>query len=270
MSSLQRHEVKTGETLFSIAQRYRRQPATLMALNPAVRSGRVQPGQTLAIPRADGLVHRLADGDNYRSVAQRYGVRPDVLFEQNGCQPQPVALFVPGAIWQQEVKVPDLVTAARPRYEAAAWQLPTMVFPGDGYPLPFPVPVTSSFGWRQHPVTGETSFHSGIEFGGGPGHPGFGHRRRFGGFCWGGRRLRQFGHPGPRRSPNPIRPFAHDRRPGGATGAARPSVGHRRRHRPGYGPPPALRSFDSGGRRLARHRSRPLVVPVGPISLKYA
>ncbi|MFQ3680496.1 MAG: M23 family metallopeptidase [Pseudanabaenaceae cyanobacterium] len=164
LSNLQRHEVKAGETLFTIARQYGRQPATLMALNPAVRSGRVRPGQILEIPKVDGLVHRLTDGENYRTVAQRYGVRPDVLFEQNGCEAQPVALFVPGAVWQPEVTVPDLVAAARPRYTATAWQLPTVVF-ADGYPLPYNVPVTSPFGWRRHPVTGETAFHSGIDLG---------------------------------------------------------------------------------------------------------
>lgn len=164
LADLQRHEVKAGETLLSIARRYQRQPATLMALNPAVRSGRVRPGQILEIPRVDGLVHRLADGDNYRTIAQRYSVRPDVLFEQNGCQTQPVAVFVPGGLWQQEVTVPDLVAAARPRYEATAWQLPTVIF-ADGYPLPSSFPVTSPFGWRRHPVTGEMAFHSGIDLG---------------------------------------------------------------------------------------------------------
>ncbi len=170
LATLQRHEVKAGETLLSIARRYQRQPATLMALNPAVRSGRVRPGQILEIPKADGLVHRLGDGENYRTIAQRYGVRPDVLFEQNGCSAQPVAVFVPGVFWQQDVTVPDLVTAARPRYEATAWQLPTVIF-ADGYPLPYSVPVTSPFGWRRHPVTGEMAFHSGIDLGASLGTP---------------------------------------------------------------------------------------------------
>lgn len=39
------------------------------------------------------------------------------------------------------------------------------------YPLPAPVPVTSGFGWRTHPVTGARRFHSGIDLGAGYGTP---------------------------------------------------------------------------------------------------
>lgn len=39
------------------------------------------------------------------------------------------------------------------------------------YPLPEPVPVTSGFGWRRHPVTGVRRFHAGIDLGAAQGTP---------------------------------------------------------------------------------------------------
>ncbi|HEY9641594.1 MAG TPA: peptidoglycan DD-metalloendopeptidase family protein [Coleofasciculaceae cyanobacterium] len=33
------------------------------------------------------------------------------------------------------------------------------------FPLPIPVPLTSGFGWRIHPITGDRRFHSGIDLG---------------------------------------------------------------------------------------------------------
>ncbi|MBW4538049.1 MAG: peptidoglycan DD-metalloendopeptidase family protein [Myxacorys chilensis ATA2-1-KO14] len=39
------------------------------------------------------------------------------------------------------------------------------------YPLPAPVPVTSSYGWRTHPVTRVKRFHSGIDLGAAQGTP---------------------------------------------------------------------------------------------------
>ncbi|MBE9010633.1 peptidoglycan DD-metalloendopeptidase family protein [Pseudanabaenaceae cyanobacterium LEGE 13415] len=39
------------------------------------------------------------------------------------------------------------------------------------YPLPEPVPVTSGFGWRRHPVTGTRRFHAGVDLGAAQGTP---------------------------------------------------------------------------------------------------
>lgn len=39
------------------------------------------------------------------------------------------------------------------------------------YPLPAPVPVTSKFGWRVHPVTGSRRFHAGVDLGAPQGTP---------------------------------------------------------------------------------------------------
>ena len=39
------------------------------------------------------------------------------------------------------------------------------------YPLPEPVPVTSGFGWRRHPVTGVRRFHAGVDLGAAQGTP---------------------------------------------------------------------------------------------------
>jgi len=39
------------------------------------------------------------------------------------------------------------------------------------FPLPFPVPITSMFGWRLHPISGEWRFHSGTDLGADVGTP---------------------------------------------------------------------------------------------------
>lgn len=39
------------------------------------------------------------------------------------------------------------------------------------FPLPFPVPITSVFGWRLHPISGEWRFHSGTDLGADMGTP---------------------------------------------------------------------------------------------------
>ncbi|MCY7331198.1 MAG: peptidoglycan DD-metalloendopeptidase family protein [Pseudanabaena sp. CAN_BIN31] len=160
LDDLAQHKVKQGETLEAIAKQYELKTATLMGLNPEVRNGEVKVGQTLAIPPLDGLTYRFKNEENYTTVAKKYNVRADVLFERNGCQRRPKVVFVPGAIWK-----PDPVPFQLPAIASRGSANPDIIFQTGGYPLPYAVPVTSNYGWRINPVTTIWSFHSGIDLG---------------------------------------------------------------------------------------------------------
>jgi murein DD-endopeptidase MepM/ murein hydrolase activator NlpD len=159
LDDLAQHKVKQGETLEAIAKQYELKTATLMGLNPEVRNGEVKVGQTLSIPPLDGLTYRFKNEENYTTVAKKYNVRADVLFERNGCQRRPKVVFVPGAIWK-----PDPVPF-NPAIASRGSANPNIIFQTGGYPLPYAVPVTSNYGWRINPVTTIWSFHSGIDLG---------------------------------------------------------------------------------------------------------
>ncbi|MDX1977610.1 MAG: M23 family metallopeptidase [Pseudanabaenaceae cyanobacterium bins.68] len=174
LTRLKTHVVSKSDSLGAIAAKYQLLPATVMALNPSTRQGRVRPGEKLQIPPLDGLLHRLENEDTYRTIASKFGLRADVLFERNGCVQNPQVVFVPGAIWRQQVKLPDLVAAARrfeSSYGTATQIIPPVFWATGGYPLPFRVVVTSNYGWRVNPVTGEYAFHSGIDLGAPQGTP---------------------------------------------------------------------------------------------------
>jgi murein DD-endopeptidase MepM/ murein hydrolase activator NlpD len=176
LSQLKAYQVTKLDTLAAIATKYKISIATVMAFNPTAREGKVQAGQILKIPPINGLVHNLGNEETYRTIASKYSVRADVLFERNGCEQKPEVVFVPGAVWRQEVKVPDLLASARnfPNQNSAiaiTQILPPLIFATGGYPLPYNVPVTSGYGWRVNPVTGEYSFHSGIDLGAPQGTP---------------------------------------------------------------------------------------------------
>ncbi|MFN5855355.1 MAG: peptidoglycan DD-metalloendopeptidase family protein [Pseudanabaenaceae cyanobacterium] len=166
---VQKHQVKSGETLDGIAKKYQITTATIMGMNPNSRSGKVNPGEVLRIPPADGIVHSFANEETYATVAKKYNVRPDVLFERNGCQNKPRQIFVIGAVWKPDpvpLKPIDLTLARNNANNAN-----TAIFNAGGYPLPYPVPVTSNYGWRMNPVSGQWAFHSGIDLGAPMGTP---------------------------------------------------------------------------------------------------
>lgn len=94
------HTVAPGETLASIAAAYNLLPETLMGFNPDTRQGAVRVGQVLDIPPYNGIVVAFSEPVVWRDVAAEYRLRPDLLYEVNGCVPLAIGeVFIPGQLW---------------------------------------------------------------------------------------------------------------------------------------------------------------------------
>ena len=145
LSRLIRYKVAPGETLESLARQNSLIPATLMGMNPALRAGRVAVGSEIVIPPYNGIRVEVPAGQTWQQVAEVYKVRPDVLFEVNGCQRVPRVVFVPGVNWSPS--------------------RPVVPKPGEvaGYPLPAVATVVLGYGWQLHPDTGKVFFNSGLD-----------------------------------------------------------------------------------------------------------
>lgn len=149
LSRISRHTVKSGETLESIASRYNLIPATIMGLNPNVRSGKATPGQTLLIPPYNGIRVEVPAGQSLKDLAARYRVRPDVLYEVNGCQRSPKVVFVPGVNWSPN-------EGAKPALVGVSSVL-------SGSPLKGNSSIALGFGWYLPTGAPKPVFHSGID-----------------------------------------------------------------------------------------------------------
>jgi lysostaphin len=152
LSRMKKHRVASGETLDSIANRYNLIPATLMGINPALRSGKAPVGTEILVPPFNGIRLELQAGQTWRDVAQQYGIRPDILFEVNGCQTNPRVVFVPGVNWSP---AKPATTATKPTPKVLA-----------GYPLttiPSPNAVLLAYGWGVPPKGGAVAFHAGVD-----------------------------------------------------------------------------------------------------------
>lgn len=147
ISRFTRHTITSGETLAGIAQRYNLIPTTLMGLNPGLRQGRAVVGTQIVVPPFNGLLVPVPAGQTLKDVAKTYGVRPDVLFEANGCQATAVKVFVPGVNWSPLAK-------AGTTPEVARWER---------YPLPQVATVITAYGWQLNPRSQKVEFHSGVD-----------------------------------------------------------------------------------------------------------
>ncbi|WRH65620.1 MAG: M23 family metallopeptidase [Planktothrix sp. GU0601_MAG3] len=145
LSRLKPHRIAPGDTLESIARQYNLIPATLLGMNPILQRGPIPIGQEILIPPHNGIRVDIPPGRSWQEVARAYNARPDVVFEMNGCQTQPIALFLPGVNWSP--KGPPTVAVS------------VLV----GYPLPQRTTLQMGYGWQIHPVSGRVIFHSGLD-----------------------------------------------------------------------------------------------------------
>jgi murein DD-endopeptidase MepM/ murein hydrolase activator NlpD len=153
LERVQKHKVQPKETLTQIANRYGLLSTTLMGMNPSVRTGQVSPGQVLVIPPYNGILVSLTAGQTLQSAARAYRVKPDVLFEVNGCQKNPKTVFVPGVNWSP-INAGSTV--------AASTQIDPLLRQ-DRYPLPKPAPVTRAYGWQPNGPRNAIVFSSGVD-----------------------------------------------------------------------------------------------------------
>ncbi|MBW4470296.1 MAG: M23 family metallopeptidase [Stenomitos rutilans HA7619-LM2] len=156
LSRLVQHKVASGETLESIAQRYDLIPSTLMGFNPVLRSGKAPVGAEILIPPYNGIRVEVKPNQTWRDVAKIYNIRPDVLFEVNGCQTAPKVVFVPGVNWSP-------VAATTPTAKPGVTQPVRLL---SAYPLtskPARSALLLGYGWGIQPLTGKVGFHSGID-----------------------------------------------------------------------------------------------------------
>ncbi|MDM9381542.1 M23 family metallopeptidase [Chlorogloeopsis sp. ULAP01] len=151
LERFQRYRASRGDTLESIAQRYKLSPETIVAMNPALKNSRVAVGSEILIPPLDGIVVEVPKGNNWQELAEIYRVRADALFELNGCKAPSRFAFIP--------------TPNKSPSRASTSVAPTSSNPPQiaGYPLPEVAQLGFPYGWQIHPGNGQVFFHSGID-----------------------------------------------------------------------------------------------------------
>ena len=126
----------------------------------AVPSRSAEPPAWASVPQSwDRSPERWGSSSGTSSIPQSYG-QPGLQSAQNAASANsPYTVALPRNFSLKPI------TGANP----LKWILPDgehMIFP-----LPIPVDITSVFGWRIHPITGQWSFHSGTDLGAPMGTP---------------------------------------------------------------------------------------------------
>lgn len=144
-SRLRSHQISSGDTLESIANRYGLVGQTLFSFNPNLQRGLPAIGTEILIPPFNGIAIPVAAGTTWAELSRRYGVRADILFELNGCQSPGSVVFLPGINWT--------ATGTPQRFESRI----------DRYPLAPPAPILLRYGFYGEPGAEQNQFHSGLD-----------------------------------------------------------------------------------------------------------
>ncbi|MBX7057049.1 MAG: M23 family metallopeptidase [Leptospirales bacterium] len=138
------YTVRAGDTLSSVAIRYR-VPAALVAVSSGLDAGAaLKPGQKLLIPDRPGLLYKFKAGDRLADIAQRYQVKLEDIIADNA-ELGDLDMIEPGArIFLPNARIPT----PPPIWFKPAWGR-----------------LTSGFGYRRDPLLGNWSLHSGIDIG---------------------------------------------------------------------------------------------------------
>ena len=96
------HEIKSGDTLSTIAEEYSLKTNTVMWENGLSATSTLKVGDTLIIPPVDGVTHVVDKGQDINKIASLYSVPADTVIKQNQLGTAATlsagqALFIPGA-----------------------------------------------------------------------------------------------------------------------------------------------------------------------------
>ncbi|MDR2444556.1 MAG: M23 family metallopeptidase [Spirochaetaceae bacterium] len=148
------YTVKKGDSVSKIAADNGLSLDAIIASNNLRNARLLREGDVLRIPNMDGIPYTVVKGDSYQKIADRMNVALEAILDANDIQDDNInigdILFLPGARMRSD----DLKMAL-----------------GELFTYPVRGRLSSPFGWRKDPFTGQRRYHSAIDLAANTGTP---------------------------------------------------------------------------------------------------
>jgi len=143
----QSYKVKKGDSVSKIAAAFSVSMDAIIASNGITNARSLREGETLRIPNMDGIPYVVKSGDSLSKISKSMGVPLEAILDANDIQSDVInagmTLFIPGARMNKD----DLALALGELF----------IYPVKGARL------SSPFGWRNDPISGERRHHAAID-----------------------------------------------------------------------------------------------------------
>ncbi|MDR3357163.1 MAG: M23 family metallopeptidase [Spirochaetaceae bacterium] len=148
------YTVKKGDSVSKIAADNGLSLDAIIASNNLHNARLLREGDVLRIPNMDGIPYTVVKGDSYQKIADKMNVALEAILDANDIQNDDIKageiLFLPGA----KMRSDDLKMAL-----------------GELFTYPVRGRLSSSFGWRKDPFSGQRRYHSAIDLAANTGTP---------------------------------------------------------------------------------------------------
>ena len=173
---IKEYRIKPGDTVWAIARKFGTEPSVIIELNELNKSGQIRTGQILMVPSKDGIYYTIKKGDTLTSISRKYRSEISEIAKLNNIDGSAIIagkkIFIPGAVERIESVVEKKVERdtgnkknANSTKSRVARNNKKSTNRGIVLSWPLKGPVTSGFGYRKDPFSGNKSFHCGMDIG---------------------------------------------------------------------------------------------------------
>ena len=168
------YKVKKNDSVWKIARRYGTEISVVLSLNNLSPNGLIRENDTLLIPSRSGVRYRIKRGDTLSEIADKFDTDVEKIADHNNIDGNTIiagkSIFIPGAV-ESKKSVPagraDKKVSEKKYYASGRTKYETTEKSSKKLRLSWPLrgPITSGFGYRKHPFSGQKSFHCGLDIG---------------------------------------------------------------------------------------------------------
>jgi len=143
-----RHEVRPGESLWTISRAYGVDVDSIHSANGLRSGAKIQPGQKLRVPDRKGILHVVKRNDTMEDISLRYKVPIEKIVQANNIA-NANQIRVKQELYLPNATPPTASARSRSR--------------GASYAMPAKGRLSSRYGQRKHPISGRRTMHAGVD-----------------------------------------------------------------------------------------------------------